>query len=129
MINDDNYYNQQLLIIFIKRCCDWEISYMSDEKEGIEKIYLEPPNIVFLDIALPKLDEIKGLLTLRRTFPDSSMKKILTSIYSDSLTITKLFTLGIVEYIVKPLHELNNISKIEHIFSELNKERNNENNN
>jgi YesN/AraC family two-component response regulator len=126
LIIEDNHHDQQLLTIFIKRCCDWEISYASDGKEGIEKIYLESPNLVFLDISLPKLDGIKVMLALKTSFPDSNMKIVPISMYSDSLTITKLFTLGIDEYIVKPLHEFDNISKIEQIFSELNNECNDE---
>jgi YesN/AraC family two-component response regulator len=129
LIIEDNYYDQQLLTIFIKRCCEWKILYASDGREGIEKISLESPDLVFLDISLPTMDGFKLLLTIRTTFPDLKTKIIPISIYSDALTITKFFTLGIDQYIVKPLHEFDNISKIEQIFSELNRESGHEENN
>lgn len=126
LIIDDKHYDQQLLTIFIKRCCDWDISYASDGKEGIEKISLESPNLVFLDVAMPKVDGFKLLMTLRTVYPDLNMKIVPVSMHSDSTIITRFFTLGIDDYIVKPLHEFGNLSKIEKILTELNNESSHE---
>lgn len=119
LIIDDNFYDRQLLSIFIKRNSNCEIVFAENGREGMEKIVSESPDIIFLDISLPKIDGFQLLMQIKTHFPDLKAKIIPVSVFSDSGTITKFFMLGVDEYIVKPLSVSDNFVKIEQIFNQI----------
>ncbi len=119
LIVDDNFYDRELLSIFIKRNSECQIIFAENGRDGIEKIVTESPDVVFLDVSLPKMDGFQLLMNLKAHFPDMNPKIIPVSVFSDAATITKFFMLGIEDYIVKPLSLSNNFGKIEKIFNQL----------
>lgn len=79
-----------------------EVVTASDGHEGLEKVASEKPDIVLLDIMMPKMD---GLETLRRIKADASIKTtpviMLTNVSSSEADSNEGLELGAVAYLVK----------------------------
>jgi two-component system chemotaxis response regulator CheB len=70
-----------------------------DGFEGMEKIMSLAPDVVTLDIEMPKMD---GFSLLRWIMSERPLPVIIVSGYGDSPTVFKALELGAVDFIVKP---------------------------
>ncbi len=83
----------------------------ADGKEGLEQMKTRQPDFVVLDIYLPSMN---GIEILEARAQDEKLKKIPVLIVSNSgseETIKKAKGLGIVDYLIKSDHSLEEISQ------------------
>src|ERR1700722_11199872 len=71
----------------------------SDGLEAVQKAEELKPNLILLDIGLPKLNGIEAARRIRKLVPDS--KILVLSQESDAAVAQELFSLGISGYVVK----------------------------
>lgn len=103
MLADDEQYEREYLERVIQtnyhHCL--EIVYKaSDGVELIEKIEECRPDIVLLDIKMPRMDGMKAAEEIRKKFPDIQM--VIISAYSDFSYAKQALKLGITDYLLKP---------------------------
>ena len=58
LLIDDNNDFITLVKFFLKQDTDWKIITALDGQEGIAKAQLEQPDLILLDVSMPKLDGI-----------------------------------------------------------------------
>lgn len=82
----------------------FDICIALDGKEALERVKTEKPDLILLDIMMPKLD---GLEILEKLKADSGLKKIpvvvLTNV-GEKDAIDKALSLGAVDYLIKSSH-------------------------
>ncbi|SFV57866.1 Putative two-component response regulator [hydrothermal vent metagenome] len=72
-----------------------------DGQEGYECYLRHKPNIILLDINMPKLDGISLAKKIREV--DNKVKIIITSSYADQDKLLEAIELSLVKYILKPI--------------------------
>lgn len=86
---------------FIERVPGFEIvATASNGQEGIEKIKAFKPDVVFMDIFMPKLDGIDALACIRSE--KLQVDVIAVTAANDRPTIEQMLQLGVFDYIMKP---------------------------
>src|SRR5207245_10461394 len=72
-----------------------------DGEKPLDIAYKNPPDIIFLDIRLPKLDGFGVLEALRRDRKTESVPVVILSNYSEKQLIDRGLRLGALEYLIK----------------------------
>jgi two-component system, chemotaxis family, chemotaxis protein CheY len=102
LIVDDSDLNNKILKDIILNNIDKEskIFIINNGLDAIEKYKKENPDIVFLDIIMPKMDGVLTLTEILNYDPDA--KIVVISNLNDDKHVYNLKLLGIKEFISKP---------------------------
>jgi len=76
----------------------------SDGEEGLSLVRTEKPNLVLLDVMMPKMDGFEVLKTLKADAATKDIPIILLTAMSSFNDIERGLQLGICDYEVKPFH-------------------------
>jgi two-component system chemotaxis response regulator CheY len=102
MIVDDSEESRFLLKDFLLAHDHDVVAEASDGIEAIEKYYSQKPELVFLDLVIPKLD---GLSVLKKIRFQDSTSKIIVITGNDSIEIfQKCTSLGVLAFLTKPIN-------------------------
>lgn len=74
----------------------WEAE---DGKDMLHKLKMKIPNVLIMDINMPRTDGIKALQLIRKEF--ETLRIIILSMYDDNETITKMMEYGANAYLTK----------------------------
>jgi len=72
-----------------------------DGLEGIERVAADVPDVVVLDVDMPRLDGLATLRRLRATHPDLAV--IMVTAFADVATAVSAMQLGAYDFVIKPL--------------------------
>lgn len=89
----------------------YQVVTASDGEEGLSKAILEKPDLILLDVKMPKLDGIGFLRKLKATENTVKIPIIITSNLSTIDKISEGVALGIKGYIIKSTETLDTIAK------------------
>ena len=78
-----------------------KVIYAGDGQEGYELYLVHKPDIILLDINMPKLDGISLAKKIREV--DKEVKIIITTSYGDQEKLLAAIELSLVKYILKPI--------------------------
>ena len=95
---------------------DYQIIDASDGKEALEKIKKEKPDIVLLDIVMPKVDGFEVLSQLKKDIKLKEIPVIMLTARGQKLDKDKGRELGAQDYIVKPFSPSHLLYKIEEVL-------------
>mgnify|MGYP002814642944 CR=1 FL=1 len=102
MIVDDSEESRFLLKDFLLINGHNVVAEASDGIEALEKYYSEKPELMFLDLAMPKLDGLSVLKKIRLQDPTS---KIIVITGNDAIDIfEECIRLGALAFITKPIN-------------------------
>lgn len=79
----------------------YSVDVASDGEQALSRASSDPPDIVFLDIRLPKLDGLGVLEALRQHERTHQIPVVILSNYSERELIDRGLKLGALEYLVK----------------------------
>ncbi len=106
MIVDDSEESRLLMKDFLLAHNHNVVAEASDGIEAIKKYYSEKPELIFLDLVMPKLDGLSVLKKIRFQDPTS---KIIVITGNDNIEIFEECTrLGVLAFLTKPF-DLNDV--------------------
>ncbi len=111
LVVDDEIFNIEVVLGFLEDE-GYQLSYNTNPKKALQRIYTEKFDLILLDINMPELD---GIELCKRIKNDPSTKEIpviFLSAFSDTTTITNAFNNGAVDYITKPFNGLELIARV-----------------
>ena len=109
LIADDNEDKCFVLDEFFKKNEDIDVcDIVYDGRSALESIYEKQPDIVLLDIMMPKLDGMGVLHELNSNPPQKMPKIIMISSLSQDFISNKALSSGACYYILKPF-DLNSL--------------------
>lgn len=79
---------------------DLDVDTAADAEEALEKIKVQPPDIMLLDVMMPGMDGLQCLEQVRKISPNT--KVIMITALKDKEKINRAKKLGAHNYIVKP---------------------------
>lgn len=100
LIVDDNPSNIDILINLLDSFCS--ISVAVDGENAIEVIKKNKPDLILLDILMPKMNGYEVCRILKSDFQTEDIPIIFLSAKGDPESIRKGFSLGAVDFIIKP---------------------------
>lgn len=110
LVVDDSMITRAMLRECIEKSGNELIGEANDGEEGISKYKELKPDLILLDITMPKMDGIECLEILKKY--DKDVKVIICSSIGQDSVIEKAMELGALDYIVKPFEDENVIKKL-----------------
>ena len=95
----------------------FEVSEASDGEEGLAKALSEHPDLIMLDIVMPKMDGIEVLEKLRADEWGKEASVMMLTNLSDNTQIKKAASRGVEDYLVKAEWDIEGI--VSHVKAKL----------
>ncbi len=95
----------------------YQIITASDGREALEKIGKEKPDLVLLDIIMPKMDGFEVLIEAKKDQKTKDIPIIMLTAEGQRLDKDKGIKLGAEDYIIKPFSPSYLLTKIEGIMA------------
>jgi len=114
LIADDRYEVVELVKATLEGE-DYQVIDASDGKEALEKIKREKPDLVLLDIIMPKMDGFEVLSEVKKDPKTKEIPIIMLTAKGQKLDKDKGRRLGAQDYIVKPFSPSHLLIKIEEV--------------
>ena len=95
----------------------YQVISASDGREALEKIGKEKPDLVLLDIIMPKMDGLEVLAKAKKDSQTKDIPIIMLTAKGQKLDQEKGEELGATSYIVKPFSPSHLLIKIEEIIA------------
>lgn len=108
---DDEIFNIEVVLGFLEDE-GYQLSYNTNPKKALERIYDESFDLILLDINMPELDGIKLCKKIKDDAKTKDIPVIFLSAFSDMATITEAFSVGGVDYVTKPFNGLELIARV-----------------
>jgi len=97
---------------------EYQIIDASDGREALEKIGKEKPDLVLLDIIMPKMDGFEVLSELKKDSRTKEIPIIVLTAKGQKLDKDKGRRLGAEDYIIKPFSPSHLLRKIEEVLGQ-----------
>jgi len=98
----DDERDMRELMGFTLRFAGFEVVLAADGFEALEKALLEQPDLMLLDVRMPKMTGYEVCNRLRKNPATSAIPVVLFSAKGQEAEIKRGLEMGAVEYIVKP---------------------------
>ncbi|MGD2049306.1 MAG: response regulator transcription factor [Chloroflexota bacterium] len=105
------------VLAFTLRRAGFETMLAHDGLEGLERWQAESPDLIVLDLNLPKMD---GMAVCRRISADGETPIVILSVRSDDDDVVMGLKLGADDYVVKPFSPRQLVARIEAVLRRAN---------
>jgi len=83
-----------------------------DGEEAVEVAQSELPDLILLDVVMPKLDGFQACARLRQSAATSGIPIIMVTTRGEGANVERGFESGATDYITKPINGLELVSKV-----------------
>ncbi len=109
LVDDEHDLLEVTATIFRLHWAQSDVSYASDGEEALRRFFDDEPDLMILDVAMPRLS---GLDVLRRVRQVSNIPIILLTVKGDELDKVRGLELGADDYITKPFSHLELLARV-----------------
>ena len=113
MIVDDEIDFLKIVKINLENTGKYEVETMSDARDIISRVKSFSPDVILLDILMPKIDGVEVCKMLNEDPAGSCVPIITLSALDTVKDKAMMYKLGVVDFLVKPIEKDELISKIE----------------
>jgi CheY-like chemotaxis protein len=107
---EDNPNIRRLIVYNLKRN-GYEVLEAGDGKAAVRVLQKTTPDLIILDVRMPEMDGFQLLELLRRYPSAAKIPVIMLTALSQQADIDKALSLGVVDYLVKPLDPAHLLAK------------------
>ncbi|HEX6095201.1 MAG TPA: response regulator [Thermoanaerobaculia bacterium] len=90
----------------------WEIVTARDGQEGVEKALSERPDLILMDVVMPRLNGFEAVQQLRQHETTSETPIIMVTTRGEEQNIEAGYELGCTDYITKPVNNVELMTKV-----------------
>jgi len=108
LVIEDDKFLQRLLVMKLTQD-GFEVSGASDGEEGLRRIVTESPDLVVLDLIMPKMDGFEVLTQMRTNSASRDIPVIVLSNLGQDEDVSRVKQLGAIEFLTKSdvsIHEV-----------------------
>ena len=117
VVDDEPHLLRSLTFVLNKE--GYQVTMAGDGEEALEKIAEDPPQLIFLDVMMPKKNGYEVLETLRSIPEYKNIYVIILSAKGSDLDRTKALSAGANEFISKPFSPIEVVSRVRNILKSL----------
>jgi CheY-like chemotaxis protein/two-component sensor histidine kinase len=110
LLVDDTEENLDLLIAFLSE--DYELSIAVDGFNALERVELDLPDLVLLDVMMPGIDGYKVCQKIKSNPVTKDIPIIFLTSRTDTESIVKGFEMGAADYVTKPFNEKELLARV-----------------
>lgn len=107
VIEDDNILQKAITTSLEDN--KFEVISALDGKEGIEKAGVESPDLILLDLLMPKMDGWEVLVELKKNKKTKKIPVLVLTVYEGEDSISKCIKLGAKGYFIKSQYSLDEV--------------------
>ena len=97
----------------------YTVEHAADGEAALARLHAGPlPALVLLDVMLPKIDGFEVLRHIRAATRTQALPVMIVTTFSRDRDVGRGRELGANDYIVKPLHELDFLKRVEHVIKD-----------
>lgn len=116
LIADDDVEILGILKTSLERSGDFEVITAKDGEEAMEKIDCPfPPNLVILDLMMPKRGGLEVLQTIRQNPKIAELPVVISTVRREISSLVPLMNLGATDYLIKP-YDVRDLKKLINLF-------------
>ncbi|MBN1585321.1 response regulator [Candidatus Uhrbacteria bacterium] len=104
VIEDDRFLQKILLMKFQSE--GFDVRGASDGEEGLKMMLADPPDLVVLDLILPKMNGFEVLTEMRTSVSTKEIPVVVLSNLGQDEDIRRVMELGALEFLVKSNHSI-----------------------
>ena len=116
LVVDDRRENLLFLANSILRPEGYKVVTAMDGKDGLDKALAEQPDLIIMDLKMPRMSGLEVLAALRKAECDTPV--ILTTFYGSEQAAIQAFRKGVKDYIIKPYEVKEMLDAVERALSE-----------
>jgi DNA-binding response OmpR family regulator len=116
LVVDDRRENLLFLANSILRPEGYKVVTAMDGKDGLDKALAEQPDLIIMDLKMPRMSGLEVLAALRKADCDTPV--ILTTFYGSEQAAIQAFRQGVKDYIIKPYEVKEMLDAVERSLSE-----------
>ncbi len=95
----------------------YDLISAKDGEEAIEKAIAEQPDLILLDIVMPKMDGFEACRKLREIEATQAIPIIMVTTRGEEENVERGYELGCTDYLTKPINRLELIAKVENALN------------
>lgn len=115
LIADDNPVNQELLEAYLQDY-GYEIEFASDGVETLAKVSSFKPDLILLDVMMPKLSGFEVCETLKKGPGSRQIMILMVTALAELGDIERAVSAGCDDYLSKPVHQLELVKRVENLL-------------
>jgi len=115
VVDDDPVIRRMLQLSYESE--GFEVATAADGVEGLEALRTSPPDVVILDIMMPKLDGMRVMDELKADERLRSIPVILLSAKATSLDIDLGMKAGAADYVTKPFDPIDLVARTKNVLA------------
>jgi len=115
LIADDNLTNVELLEAYLDGL-DYEIAVATDGRETLAKVAEFQPDLILLDIMMPKLSGFEVCKTLKRDPTARQIMVLMVTALNELGDIERAVAAGCDDFLSKPINKLELIKRVENLL-------------
>ena len=115
LIADDNMANVELLEAYLAGC-DYEIAIAVDGAEALEMAESFKPNLILLDIMMPKLSGFEVCEALKNNPQTRGIMILMVTALTDLGDIERAVAAGCDDYLSKPVNKAELLKRVENLL-------------
>jgi CheY-like chemotaxis protein len=116
LVVDDRRENLLFLANSILRPEGYKVVTAMDGKDGLDKAFAEQPDLIIMDLKMPRMSGLEVLAALRKA--DCYVPVILTTFYGSEQAALQAFRQGVKDYLIKPYEVREMLDSVERALGE-----------
>ena len=115
IVEDQPAQREHLIRIF--KCSRFEVFEAGDGAEGVEQAYIRKPDLVLMDLRMPRMDGIEAIRLLRKTPKTSAVPIIVVTAWHNERIRARACRAGANLYLTKPVDESTLIREVKKLVT------------
>ena len=115
LIADDEPFNRELLEAFLSEG-NYELEYAADGQETLDKTASFNPDLILLDVMMPKLSGFEVCEKLKKEPETSSVMILMVTALSDLGDVERAVAVGCDDFLSKPINQLELLIRVENLL-------------
>lgn len=96
----------------------YQLSVARDGQEAVEKARDERPDLILMDVVMPRMNGLEAVRTLHSEESTSAIPVIMVTTRGEAANVECAFTNGCSDYVTKPINSLDLVTKVRSCLGE-----------
>ena len=116
LVDDSETVLQMEQMILAKS--SYELILARDGEEGVAKVLATQPDLILMDVVMPKMNGFEAMKQLRENAQTRSVPIVMVTSKAEAESMETGYQTGCSDYIIKPIDHLELVTKVKNLLGE-----------